>query len=251
MKKLFLALVVPFSVNAAVMTTATDSLFKISPKCEDPSLLKKTVFLVDYTVDNKTALATNLKSIEANLNTIYNSDQKEYLLNHKFEFAVIDSSGEHSSEWKVQTPKEFGSRFSKLNNALAELNAKIDQSISSIKGDTKKYNSSLLLEQISNYGRNLEACDNLFVLSDFMLVDKEGNNFEKDKFLTPAELELKKGHVALLRIERSGLTLKIIQKVERWWEQALNGGNAFSKYAKTKPELKLRKSNYFVSMTSP
>lgn len=236
-------------VQAGTITNSTDNLFNIKPRCESPSEQKKTVFLVDYTVENKSALVGALKSVESAINGIYNSDQKEYLLNHKFEYAIIDSNGEHSAEWVIITSKEFGNRFSRLRNSLVDLNTKIEKSIQSIRANKKKYNSTLLLEQISSYGRRLHDCDNLIVLSDLMVVD-EANNFEKGKFSNPVDLELKKGDVSLYRIERTGLSLINIKKLESWWEQALNGGSAFSKYAKTKPEIKRRKSSYFVSMMS-
>jgi len=212
------------SVNswAANITTSSDDLFNIKPRCESSSKMKKTVFLVDYTVDNKSALIGALKSVESSIGTIYNSDQKEYLLNHKFEYAIIDSNGEHSAEWIVITSKEFGSRFSRLKNALIELNQKIEESIQSIKANNKKYNSTLLLEQISKYGRRLHDCDNLIVLSDLMVVD-DRNNFEKGKFAKPIGMDLKKGEVSLYRIERSGMSYINIRKLENWWEQTLNG----------------------------
>jgi hypothetical protein len=217
-----------FNSFAAIVTTNTDKILTINSSCLSAESPKKTIILVDQTVDNKDALITALKSLESKISNYYGGENKEYLLNHKFEFSRIDDSGEHSSEWTVQTSKVFGNHSKKLQEGLVEFNLNLEKSIAKIKDDKKYYQSSMLLEQITSYSKGLDKCDNLIVISDLLLVDKEGNNFEKGIFTSPASLGVKIGRVYLLRIAKDGQRLKDIKKVEAWWDQSLNGGMSFS-----------------------
>ena len=229
MKKISLAIALMCTNSyGALITTNSDQILNSNSKCNSSEVYKKTIILLDQTVDDKEALISALKGIESKISTFYSGENKDYLLNHKFEYSRIDDSGEHSTDWSIQTSKIFGNHSKKLQEGLTELNLNIEKSISKIKEDKKSYNSSMLLEQIASYSKELDKCDNLIVVSDLLLVDKEGNNFEKGIFTSPMPLGNSNGKIYLLRIAKKGQPLKDIKKVEAWWNQSLNGGMAFS-----------------------
>ena len=239
MKYLLLLSVISYQAFSAEITTSSDRMLKINQGCSSRDILKKTIILVDETVDNKNSLILGLEGLEQRISSVYKSDDRDYLLNHKFELAKIDDSGEHAAAWSVQTPKELGSKSSHLTNSLVDLKTNLDKSITEIKNDKNVYSSSLLLEQVSNYSKNLSKCDNLIVISDLLLVDSE-NNFEKGKFTKPMNLEATSGNITLLRVEKKGMPLREIKKVESWWIESLNGGSKFSKnYSLNSPAFKI------------
>jgi hypothetical protein len=227
MKYLLLISVISFKTFSAEIATSSDRVLKINQGCSERELPKKTIILIDQTVDNKNSLISVLEGVEQRVSSIYKSDERDYLLNHRFELARIDDSGEHSAAWSVQTPKELGSKSSHLTNSLFNLKSNIEKSIAEIKNDKKVYSSSLLLEQISNYSKNLGKCDNLLVISDLLLVDSE-NNFEHGKFTKPMNLDVSNSNISLLRVEKKGMELREIRKVEAWWIESLNGGSKFT-----------------------
>lgn len=228
----------------ALITTNSDQVLNSNSNCISAETTKKTILLVDQTVDDKEALISALKGIESKISSFYSGDNKDYLLNHKFEFSRIDDSGEHSADWSVQTSKVFGNHSKKLQEGLAEINLNFEKSITKIKEDKKNYQSSMLLEQITNYSKELDKCDNLIVISDLLLVDKEGNNFEKGIFTSPTSLGNSKGQIYLLRIAKKGQHLKAIKKVEAWWDQSLNGGMAFTTSFSIQKAQANKKSNH-------
>ncbi|NOS93405.1 MAG: hypothetical protein HOP30_15910 [Cyclobacteriaceae bacterium] len=231
-----LAILYSLNARSATITTSADKLLVPILGCKSSEIPKKTVILVDQTVDNKEALISELSELESRISVIFNSENREYLLNHKFEYSRIDDSGEHEADWTIQTSSVLGNRSQKLQDSLIAMKIKIGTSMQKIKEDRKTYQETMLLEQIANYARSLERCDELIVFSDLLLVDNEGNNFEKGIFTSPVVLGDTKGQVALVRIAKGGMRFNDIKKVEAWWDQGLNGGVAFSSHYSLKPE---------------
>lgn len=241
MKLLTLLLsILSFNTMAATITSSTDQLLQGSEACNSKEIAKKTILLIDTTVDDKSELTSALIGFEDNINSIYKSDNKDFLLNHKFQLSRVDENGEHASDWQVQTSKEYGSKFSRLNNSLFELKSNIDNTIQKITSDKKTYTSTLLIEQIVNYSNSLSKCDHLVVFSDLLLVDHEGNNFERGRFTKPTALPKSNGNIVLFRIGKKGQSYKEIKKVQAWWEESLNQTQSFTNNYSLKPTMSVK-----------
>ena len=125
-----------------------------------------------------------------------------------------------------------------------------------IKNDKQQYSSTLLLEAVNKQISRLSECDKLFIVSDMCVVDRNGNNFERQIFAMPPNLRTK-AKVDIRRVARKGQPLKAIRQIEAWWHDALYGGSAFKredgKYAdahqKIRSKVSRRRSGHKVAIT--
>ena len=102
MKKISLAIALMCTNSyGALITTNSDQILNSNSKCNSSEVYKKTIILLDQTVDDKEALISALKGIESKISTFYSGENKDYLLNHKFEYSRIDDSGEHSTDLEI------------------------------------------------------------------------------------------------------------------------------------------------------
>lgn len=223
-----------------------------SASCLDKDVSKRTIILVDRTVDDKANLEAPVKNILSWINLINsNEDSRKYLLNHHFSLSFFDDGGENRTVWSVDTSKEYGAKFNRLNSSLMDFKSKIASTLNEVINDKRTYTSSLLIEQINNFGNNLKSCDNLIIISDLLLVDKDGHNFERGIFSKTYPFNLKNGNIVLLRIAKRKQTVEEIKKVEEWWMRSLNGESVDVSYLENK-NLKTKMANPLkISKTIP
>lgn len=220
---------------------------------------RKTVILLDKTVDDKLAA---VKKLESEMNSILEESQmspKSYL-NNIVELSIIDDKGEHSSQWRVKFDSTLGIRRENFLRKIRMLQENYRTTKSQILSDHTKYTKSLLVEPISRTLRELKACDRLIIISDMCVVDGQDNQHEKGIFGTPPDLRVL-GEAArsarYVRVERSGQKQPLINLIEAWWEDAFRGTGHFNEKREeqnatalrehqtkfTKPQLVFNKQN--------
>lgn len=199
----------------------------------------KAAILIDKTTYEKdpSAVERELKTVaEELLKKMQNGNEKEFLGSF-IELGFIDDSGEHESLWELKFAEKLGKRKSLFRQSLITFQQKITRTFEGLRNDKKIHQESWIVEPIVKELKKLNEGDDLYVISDLMIVDGV-SNFERMIFAPPVDLSKYAGgkNVSLRRISLGKKRFEEIAAIEAWWQSAISGDQQFFKIAYSRIE---------------